>query len=105
MGSSCSHPDYTLLVEELKKGLNTHVECMPTNVTGSINSQADNACTMLKNNPHFSQVSEINVVGQSQGGLIARSIVEDCNMKPKVRNLLTIGTPNMGFSELPMAGC
>jgi len=65
MGSSCSHPDYTLLVDEQKKGLSTHVECYQTNVTGSINSQAKTACSMLQQNSHFNSVAEINVVGQS----------------------------------------
>lgn len=38
---------------------------------------------------------------------MARYIVEECNIskKTKVRNLLTIGTPHMGYSEFPLAGC
>lgn len=46
-------------------------------------------------------------MGVSQGGLMARSILEDCDVSPntKVRNLLTIGSPNMGISELPALGC
>ena len=44
---------------------------------------------------------------------MARYIVEECNIaglsgaKPQtsVRNLLTIGTPNMGFTEIPAGGC
>ena len=38
---------------------------------------------------------------------MARSIVEDCDISPKtkVRNLLTIGSPHMGYSEIPLAGC
>jgi hypothetical protein len=36
---------------------------------------------------------------------MARYIVEECDIskKTKVRNLLTIGTPHMGFSEIPSA--
>lgn len=46
-------------------------------------------------------------MGVSQGGLMARSILEDCTINPqlKYRNLLTIGTPNMGISEVPKLGC
>jgi triacylglycerol esterase/lipase EstA (alpha/beta hydrolase family) len=59
----------------------------------------------MKNNQNYKTKSEINVFGQSQGGLIARYIVEECDMHPKVRNLITVGTPNMGFSEIPQGGC
>lgn len=40
-------------------------------------------------------------MGFSQGGLIARYIAEACNFKGKVRNLLTVGTPNMGYIDPP----
>ena len=38
---------------------------------------------------------------------MARYILEDCtiNSDLKYRNLLTIGTPNMGVSEIPELGC
>ena len=38
------------------------------------------------------------------GGLIARSIAQDCPIKGKVRNLVTVGTPNMGITGLPACG-
>ena len=40
---------------------------------------------------------QFNVVGLSQGSLIARYIVESCDTKFPVRNLLTVGGPNNGF--------
>jgi palmitoyl-protein thioesterase len=42
-------------------------------------------------------------MGLSQGSLIARYIVEECDMKGTVRNYLSIGGPNMGVSDVP--GC
>lgn len=42
-----------------------------------------------------------NVVGLSQGGLLARYIVETCPMKGKVVNFLSIGGPQMGVSDVP----
>ena len=38
---------------------------------------------------------------------MARSIVEWCEVsdKTKVRNLLTVGTPNLGFSDIPEGMC
>ena len=69
--------------------------------------QADKACEYMKKSPFYSKAKEINLVGQSQGGLMARSVLENCDVSAdtKFRNFLTIGTPNMGISELPEAGC
>jgi pimeloyl-ACP methyl ester carboxylesterase len=49
------------------------------------------------------EADEINVLGFSQGALIARYIVEECSdlMKPKVRNLVSVGAPNMGEAGIP----
>lgn len=60
--------------------------------------QADKACEYLKKSEYYSHAKEINLVGQSQGGLMARSVLENCDISPtmKFRNFLTIGTPNMG---------
>ena len=38
---------------------------------------------------------EFNVLGVSQGGLNARYVLEECDIG-KVRNLITLGSPNMG---------
>lgn len=61
------------------------------------------ACDSLMANPTF-QAEEINVIGFSMGGLIARYIAQDCPIKGKVRNLVTVGTPNMGITGLPACG-
>ena len=107
MGSKCNDPAYTNLVTKLKDGLKTHVECYETTVLESINKQHDNACEFLKKNDNYNKAKEINVMGVSQGGLIARSVVEWCDLvdKTKPRNLLTVGTPNLGFSDVPDGVC
>lgn len=76
-------------------------------------SQAEKACAQIQNNKFYNSVDVINAVGVSQGGLIARYLVEDCDVSAvskrepgtSVNKLLTVGTPNMGVSEIPMAGC
>jgi len=40
-------------------------------------------------------------LGLSQGGLIARYIVEECPTKVPVRNLATLGGPHRGVSSTP----
>tara|TARA_B110000285_G_C14894119_1_gene499986 strand:+ start:235 stop:381 length:147 start_codon:yes stop_codon:yes gene_type:complete len=48
-------------------------------------------------------------MGVGAGGLVARFILEDCDVNPTkevhVRNLLTVGTPNMGYADIITAGC
>lgn len=56
---------------------------------------------------NFEYASEINLLGFHHGGLIARYIAQECDfyvfcdIKGKVRNLVTIGTPNMGEAGFP----
>jgi len=47
---------------------------------------------------------EFNVVGLSQGGLIARFIVEQCPTKVPVRNMVTLGGPHRGVAAIPNCG-
>lgn len=42
-----------------------------------------------------------NIIGYSQGGLIARYIAETCETKFPVNNLLTLGGPHMGIDAIP----
>lgn len=107
MGSKCVDPAYVNLQHKLKDGLKlkSDVECYESKVLGSILEQAQKACEFVKSKEQYSGAKEINLVGVSLGGLMARSILEDCDMQPKVRNILTIGTPNMGVSEVPFLGC
>ena len=72
-----------------------------TSIIKSFKAQAEMACDTLINHPEF-QTEEINVIGFSQGGLIARYIAQACPIKGKVRNLITVGTPNMGVTEAPV---
>lgn len=62
----------------------------------SIVKQAKEACHKINDHPIFGQ-RQFNVVGISQGALIARYIVETCATKYPVRNLVTVGGPNNGM--------
>lgn len=58
--------------------------------------QASTICHKLHNDPDFAG-KEINIVGISQGGLIARTVVERC-ADLKVHTLFTFGSPHNGIS-------
>ena len=62
----------------------------------NLEKQGELACKSLQEHPQF-QTEEISLLGQSQGGLIARYIIEQCDLKPRVRNLVTVATPHMGI--------
>ena len=64
---------------------------MPINAVG--------ACDYIKGLPQFQNATEYNVIGVSQGGMNARSVLEECEMGAKIRNLITLGTPNMGITQ------
>jgi len=66
-------------------------------IFGSFEVIAEDACKKVANDPLFK--GEFNVVGLSQGGLIARYITESCDMPGKVRNLLTVAGPHMGVDS------
>lgn len=60
---------------------------------------AETSCEKVAKNKHFQ--GEFNVIGLSQGGLLARYIVESCEMPGKVRNMVTLGGPHMGVDAVP----
>jgi palmitoyl-protein thioesterase len=64
-------------------------------------NQAREACQKVMENKVLFTSPEINAIGFSQGGLLARYIAQGCDIKGKVRNLVTVGTPNMGYVDPP----
>ena len=57
---------------------------------------ASTICHKLHNDPDFSN-REINIVGISQGGLLARAVIERCP-DLQVHTLFTFGAPHTGVS-------
>jgi palmitoyl-protein thioesterase len=60
---------------------------------------AEKSCQKIANDKNFA--GEFNVIGLSQGGLLARYIAEECDMPGKVRNVVTLGGPHMGVAKVP----
>jgi triacylglycerol esterase/lipase EstA (alpha/beta hydrolase family) len=58
--------------------------------------QLNTICNKIKKHPIFGK-SDFNLIGLSQGGLLARSLVEMCDLgEYKVRNLALVGSPQAG---------
>ena len=57
----------------------------------------------MKANPHFNS-SKFNVMGLSQGSLLARYVAQLCDTPHLPNNLLTVGSPSMGTQAIPHCG-
>lgn len=96
-----------ILVDVIKNATQAPTYCIEigqgakTTWLHTIINQAEEACENVKNHPILGKAPEINTMGFSQGGFMARYIAEACNIKGKVRNLMTVGTPNMGYVDAP----
>ena len=63
--------------------------------------QGKYACKQIKKNKLFK--NGFSVLGISQGGLIARYVVENCPGAEPVRHMITFGAPHAGTAAVP--GC
>ncbi|OMJ88324.1 hypothetical protein SteCoe_9735 [Stentor coeruleus] len=103
LGDCCCFPGMIEFTRYLGKEASTYSKCVEIG-DGSAASwlmgfqkQVNTACTNLKKVSEFE--NGINVVGLSQGGLIARAVSEMCNIT--VHNVITLGGPHMGVMSIP----
>jgi palmitoyl-protein thioesterase len=105
LGDACIYPGMHGFTEELATGTGAFAKCVEvgngtiTSFADSMANQATKACEAINSIEEFQ--GEFNVVGLSQGGLLARSVATMCEMKGTVRNFLSIGGPQMGVAKLP----
>lgn len=90
---------------QLASQLNVYVECIETGEGEyswlySIPTQLNTACEAIKANPNFFG-KDIDVVGLSQGNLIARGIIQKCDFNGTVKKYLAVGGPQMGVYAIP----
>jgi palmitoyl-protein thioesterase len=104
-GDMCLNPGIKNIDKIISEGTGAPVHCIETGlpsfgeVFANFESVAKKACEKVAAHPDFQ--GEFNVIGLSQGGLLARYMTEECDMKGKVRNMLTIGGPHMGVDAVP----
>ena len=92
-------------VDAIAEGINytAPVKCVEigdgrvTSVFDKIENQVQIACRKLHRDSDYRD-QEISIVGLSQGGLISRSLVEQCEGL-KVHTLYTFGGPHQGVSS------
>merc|ERR1719464_2083566 len=107
LGDSCLYPGMHSFSKKIASDTKDYAKCLEvgngsiTSMTDNFMDQAEKACTKLQADETFANADEINVMGLSQGSLLARYIVESCPIQGKVRNWASIGGPNMGVDDLP----
>ncbi|KAG2302129.1 hypothetical protein Bca52824_030780 [Brassica carinata] len=108
IAASCSQDqeaDFTQLLTDLSGSLGYCLE-VGNGIRDSwfmpLMKQADIVCEKVK------QMNELrqgyNIVGRSQGNLVARGLIEFCDGGPPVFNYISLAGPHAGISSVPLCG-
>ena len=106
IGDSCSNSgmaDFTKTISQLTGAYSLCVALGTDQSTFSwfdpLDEQSNDACSIIAGDSNIGDT--FNVIGLSQGGVIARYIIERCNLTSRVSKLLSIGGPQMGTNSIP----
>lgn len=105
LGDMCLNPGMGEFTKTLGKQTDSVSHCFESggsllDFSTSFISQAQKACDHLKSHEDF-KGKDISVVGLSQGALIARYIIEECDFGGAVKRFVSIGGPQMGVAAFP----
>ena len=100
--------EYNSFAEDMGKAIGTYSKCVEVGLIGVLASlfidfetQGKMACKAIAKDHHFD--NGFTIVGLSQGGLLARYVVENCPGEGGVDKLFTFGGPHYGVADFP--GC
>ena len=101
---SCSEDALKYLEEFIHVKTTYYSRCIESgggmvDFTSSFIDQAKRACDIISSDSHFD--NDFAIVSISQGGIIARYIIEKCQMKGRVKRFVSIGGPLAGTHQLP----
>jgi len=106
LGDSCSNSGMKNIARVFSDELGVHAECIESGdgfnsvFFGTMQWQEDTACANLKANPKFAG-KDIDIVGISQGSLIGRGLIQNCDFGGSVKKFISIGGPHMGVYTVP----
>lgn len=109
IGDTCTSNRMLPIIDFLRKELTPEVHCLEigngwlTSWFEPTRDQAVELCEKVKGAQIFQ--SEFNIFALSQGGLIARSVFQDCQFKGKVRKMVFWNSPLRGIGAVPTMNC
>nr|GEX26860.1 palmitoyl-protein thioesterase 1-like [Tanacetum cinerariifolium] len=108
IGDQCSNKGMTEFTHQLSNLSNSQGFCIEIG-DGAWDSwfmpllqQTQSVCEQVKNMHQLA--NGYNILGLSQGNLIARGVVEFCDGAPQVKNLISLGGPHAGTASVPLCG-
>jgi len=101
---SCTIRTVKPLVDFIHEQSGQYTKCIETgggnkDISRSFEDQAKEACKQISSDSNYN--GDFAIVSISQGGVIARYIIEKCQMKGKVIKFISIGGPLAGTHKLP----
>ncbi|CAL0304623.1 unnamed protein product [Lupinus luteus] len=108
IGDKCRHQGINHFIELLSDWSESQGYCIEVgngswdSWTMPLTEQTAIACEKVKKISDLRQ--GYNIVGLSQGNLIARGIIEFCDGGPPVNNFVSLGGPHAGTASVPLCG-
>ena len=113
IGDPCPYGVNSDLADFIANKTNTQVKCIESKVhlpfdidlqgiedwITNMETQAQMACENIKKEEIFQ--NDFSIIGLSHGGLIARYIIEKCDMPGRVKRFVSVGGPQMGVAKIP----
>lgn len=101
LGDNCSNPGMKDFTEYLHKQTGNKSICIETGAGfyESFENQCNTACEKIEKIIDIE--SEVHLIGLSQGGLIARYVLENCKLSVRFLSLISVGGPQYGVSKFP----
>ena len=100
----CSDDTLKSLEGYIKSKTNQHSRCIETgggnlDISRSFNGQAKKACEIISQDTNYN--TDFAIVSISQGSVLARYVIEKCEMIGRVKVFVSIGGPVGGTHQLP----
>lgn len=102
----CTSRDLTILVDFIHEKAGVYTRCIETGGGGldlstSFEDQAKKACEIISSDSNYQ--NGFAIVSISQGGVLARYVIEKCQAIPagRVKKFISIGGPLAGTHQLP----
>lgn len=100
----CSNQDFKDLVSYFQEHTKNYVKCIETgggtkDINTPFREQAKKACELINSDENYQ--NDFTLFSISQGGLIARYIIEKCEMKGTVKTFVAMGGPLAGTHHFP----